>query len=69
MKTNVGTPDRIIRIFLAAILLLLIYVELLTGPFMWVMGTLSIVFLGTGVMGFCPLYKLLGINTCYRKLT
>jgi len=69
MKTNMGNTDRIIRVILAAVLLMLIYVEILTGPFMWIMGTVSIIFLGTSIVGFCPLYKLVGINTCSSKLT
>ena len=35
----------------------------LEGPARWV-GLLGLVALGTGLMNFCPLYTVLGINTC-----
>ena len=36
---------------------------LLEGPARWV-GLLGLVALGTGLFSFCPLYTVLGINTC-----
>ncbi len=59
MKVNVGTPDRIARIVIGVLLILLA----LTGTIgAW--GWIGIVPLATGLFRFCPAYSLLGMNTC-----
>jgi len=62
MKTNVGGIDRILRIVLGLVLIGLT----LTGT-IGVWGWIGVVPLATGFMSFCPLYPLLGINTCPKK--
>jgi hypothetical protein len=62
MKTNVGGIDRIARIVLGVALIALAA----TGTIgLW--GWIGLVPLGTALVGFCPLYPLLGINTCARR--
>jgi hypothetical protein len=57
--TNEGTADRIIRVVIGLTLLSLTVL----GPgSMW--GLVGLVPLATGVVGFCPLYRLVGISTC-----
>lgn len=56
--TNEGTLDRAIRIIVGVGLLSLTVV----GP-RTLMGLVGLVPLGTGLFGFCPLYRLVGINT------
>lgn len=59
MKTNEGNVDRIFRIIVGLGLLSLVFV----GPqTMW--GLVGLVPLLTGAIGFCPLYKVFGLNTC-----
>lgn len=59
MKANEGSLDRVIRVLAGAVILSLA----LVGPHTpW--GYVGIVPLLTGLVGFCPLYTLLGINTC-----
>ena len=59
MKKNEGTLDRAARVIVGLGLLSLVFV----GPqTMW--GLVGIVPLLTGAIGFCPLYTVLGINTC-----
>lgn len=59
MKTNEGKVDRIFRILIGLGLLSLVFI----GPqTMW--GLIGLVPLITGMMGFCPLYKIFGLNTC-----
>jgi hypothetical protein len=61
MKTNVGTIDRTIRVVVGvALLSLLIVVE---GGQRWV-GLVGIVPLATALFGYCPLYTVLGVQTC-----
>jgi cadmium resistance protein CadD (predicted permease) len=62
MTQNVGKIDRLIRVIVGLAVLSLIFV----GPqTMW--GLLGLVPLGTGLIGWCPPYSLLGINTCATK--
>jgi O-antigen ligase len=62
MKTNVGGIDKIARIVVGAVLILLA----LTGTIgAW--GWIGIVPLATGLFNFCPLYSLIGVNTCKTK--
>jgi hypothetical protein len=61
MKTNVGGVDRTLRIVLGLVLLSWLFVG--EVDLRWV-GALGIVPLATGLAGFCPLYRLFGLNTC-----
>jgi hypothetical protein len=62
MKANVGGIDRTLRIVVGLVLLSLVFV----GPkTLW--GLVGLVPLATGFMRFCPVYPLLGINTCPRQ--
>ncbi|MFO0581088.1 MAG: DUF2892 domain-containing protein [Anaeromyxobacter sp.] len=56
--TNEGTLDRAVRIVLGLGLISLVFV----GP-QSIWGLVGIVPLATGALGFCPLYKILGIST------
>lgn len=64
MTPNVGGLDKVIRILAGLGLLSLLF--LLQGPARW-WGLLGLVPLLTALVGFCPLYPLVGINTCPRK--
>lgn len=59
MKTNVGGADRILRIVVGLILILLAA----TGQ-VGAWGWIGIVPLATGLLKTCPLYSVLGMNTC-----
>ncbi len=57
--TNEGTVDRVVRVVVGLALLSLT----IAGPkSLW--GLVGLVPLATGLMGFCPLYRLVGLNTC-----
>jgi hypothetical protein len=59
MKTNEGKWDRIFRVVLGLGLLSLVFV----GPqTLW--GLIGLIPLLTGAIGFCPLYKVIGMDTC-----
>lgn len=56
---NAGTWDRVARISLGALVLSLAF----WGPkTAW--GWAGLIFIGTGLVGFCPIYTFLGLNTC-----
>jgi len=59
MKLNEGTVDRVLRVLVGIIILSLAFVGPKTP---W--AYLGIVPLLTGAIGFCPLYAILGVNTC-----
>ncbi len=67
MKKNMGSLDRGIRIAIAVIFAILFATGIVTG----VLGTILLivggVFLVTSVVSFCPLYTLIGVNTCSVK--
>ena len=59
MKRTVGGIDKILRIVIGALLMILAA----TGTIGW-WGWLGVIPLATGLMSHCMLYSLLGINTC-----
>ena len=64
MKKNVGILDRVIRVVLgAALLTFAIIGEGVTAKFGWI-GVIPIL---TAFVGFCPIYTLLGVNSCACK--
>lgn len=62
MKPNEGAVDRILRVLVGAGVLSLAFIGPQTP---W--AYLGIIPLLTGLVGFCPLYAVLGINTCGVK--
>ena len=62
ISRNEGNIDRALRIILGLGLLALVFVGPQT-PWGWI----GLVPLVTGLVGFCPLYRLIGINTCAMK--
>ena len=64
MYINVGGVDKLIRIMVGVAVLSLFF--LLQGDARW-LGLVGVVPLATGLVGYCPLYSLLGLNTCPAK--
>lgn len=67
MKKNMGNADRITRILLAAVMAVLYFTNIVTGTFGIVLLVLAGVFVLTSLVSFCPLYTLIGLNTCPAK--
>jgi hypothetical protein len=67
MKTNVGSVDKIVRIVLAALLAILYFTHVVEGTLGIVLLVLAAVFLVTSLMGFCPIWAILGTNTTKKK--
>lgn len=63
MKKNVGITDRIIRIVIAVIIAALYIAGTINGTTALILGALSLIFLLTGLIGFCPIYRVLGLST------
>jgi hypothetical protein len=62
MTRNEGNLDRALRIIAGLVLISLVFIGPQT-PWGWV----GLVPLLTGLVGICPLYSVLGINTCPMK--
>ncbi|MCX7793782.1 MAG: DUF2892 domain-containing protein [Thermodesulfovibrionales bacterium] len=60
MKVNMADWDRITRIILG---FLFITIAIIKGSLWWILGALGIIFIATSIVGFCPLYAILGFKT------
>jgi hypothetical protein len=58
LKNNVGKIDRIIRVVVGIILVGNVFYAL-QHPIGW----LGVILIVTGIVGKCPLYSIIGINT------
>ena len=67
MKKNIGSADRIIRFLLAAVFAYLYFAGIFTGTFGIILVVLGAIFVITSLVSFCPLYALVGLNTCPAK--
>ncbi|MCA0232358.1 MAG: DUF2892 domain-containing protein [Bacteroidetes bacterium] len=67
MKPNMGGTDRIIRLIVAAIVAVLYFTGTLTGTVGIVALVMAAIFVLTSLVSFCPLYTLIGLNTCPVK--
>jgi len=66
IKNMVGT-DKAIRLVLAAIVAILYVTGTISGTLAIILGIFAIIFALTSLVSFCPLYTLVGINTCSVK--
>ena len=63
MKKNVNVTDKVIRLILAALCLVLILTGTVTGTLAVVSGIVAVVLAATALINFCPIYYALGIST------
>ncbi|WP_207062696.1 DUF2892 domain-containing protein [Motiliproteus sp. SC1-56] len=61
MQQNVGGIDKTARILIGLVLLSLVFIGPQT-PWGWI----GIVPLATALIGWCPLYKIVGVSTCKK---
>lgn len=67
MKKTVGSTDKVIRIILGIILLILAFATSVGPAGKVILIILGVVAILTALTGICPLYSLFGINTCKVK--
>ena len=63
MKKNMGNVDRVIRILVAVVVLVLYFTHVITGTLAVILLILAGIFVVTSFIGFCPLYLPFGFNT------
>ncbi len=68
MKKNMGAADRIIRVIIAAVLITLYFTGVIAGTPGLILTILSLVFVLTSLISFCPLYLPFGLSTLRKKL-
>jgi DUF2892 family protein len=64
MSVNVGRADQLVRIIAGIGLLSLLF---LSNGDIRLLGLIGIAPLATGLVGYCPLYSMLGLSTCREK--
>lgn len=66
LSFNVGGLDRAGRLVIGVILIALGFFEIITGTAAIIAYALAAIALVTGLIRFCPLNALFGINTCKK---
>jgi hypothetical protein len=67
MKKNMGTIDKVIRILIALIIVVLYFTHAISGTLAIVLLIIAGIFIVTSFVGLCPLYLPFGINTGKKK--
>jgi len=67
MKKNMGSADKVIRLLLAALFIILFVFNVVSGVFGYILLILALIFILTSLVSFCPLYAIFGIKTCKNK--
>jgi hypothetical protein len=63
MKKNMGTIDKVIRILVAIVVLVLYFTHVITGTLAIILLIVAGIFVVTSLFGFCPLYLPFGLST------
>lgn len=58
-----GNVDRVVRVLVAVVVLILYFTHVITGTFAVILLILAGILVVTSLIGFCPLYGLVGFNT------
>jgi hypothetical protein len=64
MKKNVGSADKIIRYALAAIIIVLFVLNVVTGLLGYILLAVAAIFILTSLFSFCPIWMIFGVKTC-----
>lgn len=63
MKKNMGLIDKIIRVLIAVVIAILYFTNVISGVLAIILLILAAIFILTSLIGVCPLYLPLKINT------
>lgn len=59
MEKNIGSIDKVLRVLVGLVLIALVFV----GP-QTVWGWIGVPFILIALFGWCPIYKVIGVNSC-----
>ena len=68
MKSNMGNVDKVIRIVMALVIIVLYFTKVITGTWAIVLLILAGIFIVTSLFSFCPVYFPFGINTGKKEV-
>jgi hypothetical protein len=67
MKNNMGLTDKVIRLLIAALVIVLFYTNVISGTVGIILLAFAGIFILTSLLSFCPLYLPFGISTRRKK--
>lgn len=67
MKKNMGNIDRALRFLIALAIIVLYFTHLISGTTAIILLVISAIFVITSFISFCPLYVILGVNSCEKS--
>jgi len=62
-----GAADRLIRLVVAAVIVILYFTQVITGTLAVILLIFAGIFVITSLVSFCPLYLPFGLNTGKKK--
>jgi hypothetical protein len=63
VRLNMGSWDRMIRVLITLVIVILLFADVLKGALAVILGIVAVIFFVTSVFGFCPLYVIFGISS------
>jgi hypothetical protein len=67
MTANVGNTDRLVRAVIGVIAVVVALVLGITSIAGLVLIVVAVIGIGTALAGWCPLYRIFGIDTCSKS--
>ena len=67
MKKNMGIIDISIRLVIAALIIVLYFIDAISGTLAIILLAVAGIFILTSLLKFCPLYIIFGLNTGAKK--
>ena len=63
MKKNMGTIDKVIRILIAVVVVVVYFTHVISGGLAIILLALSAILVVTSFLSFCPIWLALGLST------
>jgi uncharacterized membrane protein len=63
MKKNMGTIDKVIRILVALVVVILYFTNVISGVLAIILIAVSAILVVTSLLSFCPIWLALGLST------
>jgi hypothetical protein len=67
MKKNMGSYDKLIRLAIAIVIIVLYYTGVLPETLGIIGLIVALILTLTSLVSFCPIYALFGMNTCKKE--
>ena len=67
MKKNMGGIDKLIRVIIAAVIIILYFTDNISGTFGIILLIIAGIFILTSLFSLCPLYSIFGLSSRRKK--